>query len=725
MFYAHSKKGETKENWQTLKEHLLQTAELATKYADKFHAKELGYVVGLMHDIGKYSKEFQERLEGKCNKVDHSTASMQEIFIQYSKYKALAKIMAYVTSGHHSGLPDAGTENLEGSLECRKNKLVKEYCAYKKEITLPNLDCVKLPLKKTKDIAFSYYFFIKMLYSCLVDADYLDTENFIREEKGRGQYASIHELLNSFNRYMEEKIFSVDKTKVNKYRQAILNNCIIKAQSGQGMFTLTVPTGGGKTLSSMAFALNHAAKNGMERIIYVIPYTSIIEQNAEVFRNIFGDDNVLEHHSNFQFEDDEYKQDTSERLKLASENWDMPIIVTTNVQFFESLFSNKSSKSRKLHNLSKSVIILDEAQMLPIKYLKVCLLTLCELVNNYHSSIVLCTATQPNLNTNNLLPENTKLEEIVDSPQLLYEQFKRTNIISIGETDDDKLADKLVEHYQVLCIVNRREHARLLYERLKDTGKTFHLSTKMYPLHRRKVLKEIKTRLLKGLECRVIATQLVEAGVDVDFPVVYRSIAGIDSIAQAAGRCNREGKRDCSEVFVFIPLEKHGQPPREIEINVSEAKSIFRHYEDPLSIEAINKYFELLYDIRNTDQKDILRSIKERSRLLDFPFAEISREFKIIENDTLAIIIPCNDECKSIIRQLEYAPYTYKLIRQLQPYTVNVYKNEVKKLLENGAIYPVDKEKIFFAITNMAKFYDDNTGIISDNDDLLKSLLFI
>ncbi|MCK4257577.1 MAG: CRISPR-associated helicase Cas3' [Halanaerobiales bacterium] len=735
MFYAHTRKGEKKEMWQLLEDHLTQTGNLAGSFAEKFNAKQLGYTVGVLHDLGKYSIEFQKRLEGANIRVDHSTAGMQEVFKLYDKFSA--KIMSYIICGHHTGLPDIGSENYEGSLENRRIRSIHDYRAYKKEINPPDLAEFRLNLKHSEDMAFSVYLFIKMLFSCLVDADFLDTEKYMEEQKAnsRGNNVSMVELLTFFEKYMEEKIADAEDNIINSYRSEILNNCLNKAQNMPGMFSLTVPTGGGKTLSSMAFALNHAVKNGLERIIYVIPYTSIIEQNAEIFRNIFGEANVLEHHSNFQFEEDEDIHESSKKLRLASENWEMPIVVTTNVQFFESIFSNKGSKSRKLHNLTKSIIILDEAQMIPVKYLKASIFALCEFVNNYNSSVVLCTATQPNLTC--LLPKEMNIQEIMDSPESLYEKLRRTQIKNIGELDDEDLIEELRKHPQILCIVNTREHARQLYEKLTEniddslnnSDGIFHLSTRMYPLHRKQVLAKIRQRLKDSknredkLECKVISTQLIEAGVDVDFPVVYRTMAGIDSIAQAAGRCNREGKEKCADVYVFTSTEKHGQPPRQIEINVSEAKSVFRNYEDALSLAGISKYFELLYDIKNVDQKDILKDIKERSKSLGFPFVEIARKFKLIENNTLSVIVPADDRCKDLIKQLKYAPSTYKLLRKLQPYIVNLYENEFRKLMETGGISAIDSEKTFYAISDMKKFYNEHTGIVNNRDDLLYDVL--
>jgi len=725
MFYAHSKKEEPREQWQLLKEHLENTARICAEFAGKFGLQELGYIAGMLHDIGKYSMEFQRRLEGQRIHVDHSSAGLQEVFKLYADKKSLAKILGFVISGHHTGLPNGGSINQEGSLCYRLNKKnMIDYSVYREEISVPEINQTKLPIKLTQQSYFSIYLLIKMLYSCLVDADFLDTEFFMDKDKRllRNNFSKLEDLSDKLDAYLTKLALEADPSEVNKYRQVILEDCREKALSEPGFFTLTVPTGGGKTLSSMAFALRHALKNDLDRIIYVIPYTSIIEQNADRYREIFGAENVLEHHCNYGFEQDkEDFSEISEKLKLAAENWDMPIVVTTNVQFFESIFSNRSSKCRRLHNLSRSVIILDEAQMLPVKLLKLSLMALCELVRNYKTTVVFCTATQPNIKEANLLPNDIDIREIAGQPEMLYQKFRRTKIVDIGEIDDEKLADKLKQHSQVLCIVNRKEHARRLYIKLNEQEKdsVFHLSTYMYPLHRKQTIKKIKEKLNNKEDCVVISTQLIEAGVDIDFPVVYRALAGIDSIAQAAGRCNREGKKAVSNVYVFRPTEKHGQPPNEIQVNASTSESVFRHIKDPMSLEGINRYFALLYDVKNTDYKNLVGEIKEKAKTLDYPFADISDNYKIIEESTVSIIIPGDDICKEYLSQLRFSPVKRHIIRKLQPYMVNVYDHELKKLLETGGVEHIE-ECNCYVLSNLELFYDNNVGIIIDGEEKLQ-----
>jgi len=545
MYYAHSTEKIDKSDWQQLKDHLTNVATLSHDFANDFNAGDLAYTSGLLHDLGKYSPEFQRRLEGEKIHVDHSTAGTIEATRLFKDGQTAAGLLfAYIVAGHHGGLLNYGSA--EGGLceRLRKEKL-PDYSAYQKEISFNTHNVGPLKLRPLPNkTGFCVSFFTRMLYSCLVDADSLDTENFTSREKSslRRQFESFEILIEKFEAHMQKINADAKDSIINRERKNIFEQCVLAGSLPPGIFSLTVPTGGGKTLSSMAFALEHLKKHNLKRIFYVIPYTSIIEQNADVFRDIFGWQNVLEHHSNF----DPATVDTGdldtgkESLRLATENWEMPIVVTTNVQFFDSLFSNKRSRCRKLHSLAKSVIILDEAQMLPTGYLLPCLAALSELVRNYGATVVICTATQPKLG--DLLDEKVRPREIMKAPDQLYETFKRVRVTNLGPRSDADLSTQLKECRQVLCIVNTRNHAKKLYDAIKDSKNCYHLSARMCPVHRRKKIAEIKARLREGKDCRVISTQLIEAGVDIDFPVVYRTMTGIDSVAQAAGRCNREGK---------------------------------------------------------------------------------------------------------------------------------------------------------------------------------------
>lgn len=412
---------------QTLKDHLFGTAELASRFAERFEKSDWGYCCGMLHDIGKYSLAFQEKIKNNSDKrVDHSTAGAKVCFEKGGMYG----FMSYCIAGHHSGLPDHGSSSDAGNaptLEGRKRKRIEDYSAFKSEIKIPEINTTPFDPLTVPDPDFSLSVFIRMLYSCLVDADFLDTERFMKNGQTlREAGEDISVLLERLKDYVADWLQNEDKETVNGRRTEILRHCFEKGLSERGIFQLTVPTGGGKTIASLAFALQHAVENHMDRVIYVIPYTSIIEQNAEVFRRILGDQNVLENHYNVDYE-------SSEELKpmqLASENWDKPVVVTTNVQFFESLFANKSSRCRKLHNIANSVIIFDEAQMLPTDYLKPCIAMMEELVGNFRSSIVLCTATQPSLTP--FFQRKLPVTELCPRVEEQFRFFERVTFKNIG-----------------------------------------------------------------------------------------------------------------------------------------------------------------------------------------------------------------------------------------------------------------------------------------------------
>lgn len=721
LYYAHSLENASEDKWQPLREHLENTGEMAAEFAKSIGAESFALTAGLLHDIGKYSEEFQERLRGSSHRVDHSTAGAQEVVRQYGK--AIGRLIAYVVSGHHTGLPDYGSLADEDSLCKRLQKKVPEYYhAYANEqLAFPSE--LSLPIHPLEtNPGFSLQFFIRIIYSCLVDSDFLDTEAVLDPQRAsaRGNYPKVGELLARLDLYMDELSRQAPVTAVNQWRQRILKCCQEKAHCSPGLFTLTVPTGGGKTLSSLSFALRHIMKHRMERVIYIIPYTSIIEQNASVFRRILGDSCVLEHHSNFQFTDigDETWTSQQYRLRLSSENWDAPIIVSTNVQFFESLFSSRSSRCRKIHNIANSVIILDEAQMLPTSYLKPCLLALAELVKNYKVSMVLCTATQPAIKE--LFPETFFPIELAPEPRMLYEEFRRVQVIQLGDVDDEELSNMIEEEEQALCIVNTRSHALKLYNHLKGEGR-FHLSARMYPIHRSQKLKEIRKTLAAGKQCRVISTQLIEAGVDVDFPVVYRAISGIDSIAQAAGRCNREGRLLSGKVYLFRP-ERHGQPRGWFSRTAKVAEMVMRNNEEPLSLESVDQYFTLLYDIegKRLDEKEIIQQFEEGASRLAFPFRKVNAEFNIIEANMVPIIIPRDSECIRLLEEARWKGSSIRLSRVFQRYMIQIYESEFTELLKLNALETIAEQYIVLKDINM---YCEETGLTLSNsvsvDDIL------
>lgn len=579
---------------------------------------------------------------------------------------------------------------------------------WQQEIKLPqNLSAP--PLKADAHHPFfSYAFFTRMLYSCLVDADYLDTEAFYSnlENKAvaRGGYPKLNALQHNFNQFInafrrriaqapEQTEAEKRNAALNRLRSEILDYAVEQAVQPQGLFTLTVPTGGGKTFTSMAFALEHAKRHGMRRVIYVIPFTSIIEQNAAEFRKAFGElgeQAVLEHHSTF---DDGKLQNeaTKDKLRLASENWDALIVVTTAVQFFESLFADRSSRCRKLHNIAGSVIILDEAQMLPLSLLLPIMQAIKELAKNYRCSVVMCTATQPAVQAENGFYRGFEnVREIAPKPTALFDKLRRTTVQHIGiQTDADLLA-KLGEHPQMLVIVNNRRHARSLYDQAKHLDGTFHLTTLMCAKHRSQKLDEIRGRLKSGEPCRVIATSLIEAGVDVDFPLVMRAEAGLDSVAQAA--------------VMRLTADSFS--------------------DDLLSTQAVAAYFAELYQLKGSelDNKKILKMHNDTGQSLDFPFQTIADKFRMIESHMQPLIIPFDGEAENLISSLHHADHIGGLLRKLQPYTVQIPENALAALYKAGRIEPINERnfgKQFYTLIGL-DLYDDVAGLSWDNPYFLQ-----
>ncbi|MFW6082118.1 MAG: CRISPR-associated helicase Cas3', partial [Desulfosalsimonas sp.] len=531
-------------------------------------------------------------------------------------------------------------------------------------------------------------------------ADRLDTEAFMSPDRFelRRQKTDMRELAGRFFPKLDHLVSSAAPTRVNRLRRRVLEECQAAAEQTPGLFSLTVPTGGGKTLSSLAFALCHARKQGLRRIIYVMPYMSIIEQNAEVFRSFLGDDAVLEHHSSFDYDAaEEAERAELNWAKLAAENWDAPLIATTSVQFFESLFSSRPGRCRKLHNIANSVIILDEAQMLPRHLLLPCLEILRELTAEYGVSVVLCTATQPALSRRDDFARGLQgVREIVSDIRLMHSELKRVRVENLDELTDEELARHLQKSEQVLCITNTRGHARELYEAIsRNVEFVYHLSASMCPVHRREKLRKIREALRLNRPCRVVSTQLVEAGVDVDFPVVYRAAAGIDSLAQAAGRCDREGRLTekygiaAGEVYVFHP--EKGLPPGHFRITADTTEEVMRHHEDPLAPEAVEMYFRQLFWRAGSelDKRKILEKLEEDVCRGNIPFREISSLFKMIEEEKESVVIPLDEQAEELVRSLPYAAGTGGIMRRLQPYTVQVHSRWLNNLIDHGAVETV------------------------------------
>lgn len=727
-WFAHSGKLADFSDWQPLNEHLTAVANLAAHRAKVFGAEDWAFLIGLLHDLGKYTQEFQARLHGDPTRADHATAGAKEVIKHLTNtygntpsVQAMAKLMAFAIAGHHAGLANGEEEGQERST--LKQRLAKDIPAlnevWQREISLPKR--ITVPPLKThsnpeKYTNFHGMFLTRMLFSCLIDADRIDTENYTRRIDGRpelkSKYPNIKTLQTQLNQHLQQLGKGAKSTDVNVLRQHILHHArqVAIQPSESGLYSLTVPTGGGKTLTSLAFGLDHATQHQLRRVIYVIPFTSIIEQTADVFRSAMGEfkDAVLEHHSAFDRDKlpEEIKNqskprqvDYRDKLRLAMESWDAPIVVTTAVQFFESLFSDRPSQCRKLHNIAGSVIVLDEAQTLPLKLLRPIMAAIDELALNYGCSVVLCTATQPALKDHDEFHNGFQnVKEIAPNPSELFEKLRRTQIKSLGEQTDDELTAHLRSHTQVLMIVNNRRHARELFDDIASEEGAYHLTTAMCAEHRSQKLKEIRLRLQNGQACRLVATSLIEAGVDVDFPVVYRAEAGLDSIAQAAGRCNREGRRSSEDSQVFVFQSGKWKAPPELAQLAAPMRSILRTHEgDVLAPEALKSYFQQVYFTKGADldHHQILKKIRTTEGC-DFPFQNIARDFRMIDSNMLPIIVPFDDVAKEGLDLLRRLPENMSVAtpsKKLQRYVVQVPEKIFVQLLKLGAIEAVASEK--------------------------------
>ncbi|WP_337473238.1 CRISPR-associated helicase Cas3' [Jutongia sp.] len=700
MNYIAHKDGDRE---QSMVEHLSGTAKLAGEFAGKFGMEDWGFCCGMLHDVGKYSKEFQNKIKNNSDeRVDHSTAGTKLCYRLGGSYS----LLCYCIAGHHSGLPDYDRTLYSSGLRNRFKKSICKYEKYAEEIKIPPINTRPLNMTKVEEMDYSLSVFIRMIYSCLVDADFLDTESFMNCGKvQRIQGETMTVLLNKMEKYIMQKGWTKNVTldSVNGRRTEILKKCMQKGKEEKGIFRLTVPTGGGKTIASLAFALRHAVEHGMDRVIYVIPYTSIIEQNAQVFREILGYQNVLENHCNVEYKDTE----DFRPMQLASENWDKPIIVTTNVQFFESLYSNRSTKCRKIHNIANSVIIFDEAQMLPVDYLKPCLNIIKELVNNYEVSAVLCTATQPAFDR--LLGEQGNIVELCPRVREQFHFFKRVHFQNMESITENQLVECLCREKRALCIVNTRGLAQSIYENIKGEG-IFHLSTSMYPKHRKRVLENIdKIMKDRGNKCILIATSLVEAGVDLDFDTVYRQIAGIDSMIQAAGRCNREGKRKSLESKVYI-FDIDGQTaPQNQKLPISIANGVLEDYKEIQNLDSIREYFDRLYKLRegSLDKKDILGKFKKQR----YNFATVGAEFRLIEEEQVTLFIPYEPEAKELLQDINNKGISRERMRMIHQFCVQIRRSICEKMYAANMIRPICSDIEDFYELTMISAYSEEKGL--------------
>jgi len=709
-------------NWEPLAEHLQCVAKKAAEYACAFASAEWAELAGAWHDLGKYSIDFQNYLAASAKDgshvselrgtVDHSSAGAQWAIATEPK---LGMIMAHVIAGHHAGLLNYDGE---AGAACLRHRLTKDLLPWQDaapakllERKIPRLPHLGKP-DSHQHAAFRVSFWIRMLFSALVDADFLATEMFMNREKAALRATTppfLSSMQVSLNNYLADLSAKADDSEVNKQRSTVLASCRARAHDSPGFFSLCVPTGGGKTLASLAFALDHAEAHGLRRVVVAVPFTSIIEQNADEYRKAFkaiGKDVVLEHHSNL---DPERETDQN---RLQSENWDAPLVVTTNVQLFESLFACRTSRCRKLHRLARSVIVLDEVQALPVDLLKPTLWALRELVEVYGCTVVLCTATQPAFEHRADFPIGIAgVRAIVDEPDTLYRAMRRTSVTRAGILTDDDLVERLKGQEQVLCIVNTRPHAARLSESLGSDEGHFHLSTRMCAAHRLKTLEKIRACLGSGKRCRVVSTQLVEAGVNLDFPIVYRAPCGLDSLAQAAGRCNREGNLERGEVVSFS-TEKP-PPLGHLRQSAQLADEILEEHHDPLAPETIEAYFKLYFWSRQDrwDHHKVLETVGNRPDTMRFAFRDMASRYRFIPEKSNTILVAWGEKGRLLIEKLRQSVSPDRETwRRLQRYTVQVHDHELCKLQKAEALELVHEHWVLTS----PKHYDEELGLVFD-----------
>ena len=750
-YIAHVKEKNGKWRKHLLEDHLQGVANIAKRYASSFSSAEWAELAGLWHDLGKYRPAFQKHIkkssgynpdasissEKDPNKNHASTGAMYAVeYMRKHKVEHFGRALAYVIAGHHAGLPDYTPSEAKGrSLDeiLQDQHFLREAL----EETIPekvltgSVPKTHLPLDDFNDL----HCWIRMVFSALVDADFLDTEQFMQPKKTairEVNFPDMSFLLQRFDAYMRKLVTKSGMSVVNQLRKEVLQQARDKARRDSGIFTMTVPTGGGKTLSSLAFALEHACNHKKRRIIYSIPYTSIIEQTARIFKDIFETcgEIVLEHHSNVEPEDD--KEITATRL--AAENWDIPIVVTTTVQLFESIFAAKPSRCRKLHNLIDSVIVLDEIQLLPPNNLQPIRHVIKLLAKHYGVTFLLTTATPtPPTGVRDVLGKNllTDIEttEVIDQSDRYYQQLRR---VAYTLPEDffvsqswEEIAEQIQEHPTVLAVVNKRYDARSLFLAMEQDDTSFHLSALMCPKHRQHVISKIKKRLQEGRATRVISTQLIEAGVDLDFPVVFRAATGLDSILQAGGRCNREGKlRDGNGEPVMghtIVVVSPGEPPVGILGTAFQTTaSILQGYQGYIdNPELIHTYFkQLFHRLGKFDAGDVLQLLQDNASDINIQFRTAAQRFKMIEQDQTFTVFMDYGEREEEVEQIKYWLSMLKcgtidrwLIRKLQPYSISMYNFQKHQLIRAGVIE--ETESGYYIIAGSG-IYDKYLGFLGN-----------
>lgn len=722
MYIAHINKDNN--TIQSVREHCLATARLAEEYSVK-QLKSVVFTMGMLHDIGKYQKSFQLKMTSNKNiRVEHSTCGALAAIEKYSN--ALLLIIQYCIAGHHSGIPDGGNccDTIDMPTLCARLKRgFEDYSPYKSELMLPEIDEDKFnyfllkDCQTEKDIIEKFAFLTRYCFSCLTDADSNDTAEFCNGTKDQELKSNFKKCLEKINNRLSS--FSCT-TELQKSRSIIQQQVYNKTTVDSEIYLMNMPTGSGKTLCSMKFALERAIKTNKRRIIYVIPYNSIIDQTAEQFEDLFGSDaRILRHQSSFSYDDLDLEEDYKNVVRHATENWNAQIIITTAVQFFESAYANKRSKLRKMHNMANSIIVFDEAHLMPQKYLQPCLRVISYITRILNSEAVFLTATMPNFHrliTEYSLPDS-KITNLIDNTSL-FEKFNKCSFVSIGSVSTEALITKANENPSTLIVVNKRSTAREIYSIC--SGKKYHLSTYMTAYDRKNTINKIKEDLsnlekdypgLKDVpddrKITVVSTSLIEAGVDLDFYCVFREMSGLDSILQSGGRCNREGKRDNAQTYIFSLDSEKSTASSDDRANI--LKGLLTEYNDISCQESIQDYYDRLFFIN----KDLItkNSISEQCYgLRSIPFS--TYDFEIIDNDTVSVVVEKDDESRQLIEDIKTTGFGNH--RKLQKYAFSVKRYEFELLFKQ---HVVDDYKSGIWCLKNSDYYDENIGVLFEAKD--------
>jgi len=717
-FAAHTPSQVNPDTWHLLSAHLHKVANRAKALAEKFGAGELGYYAGLWHDLGKYNPKFQAYLV-KCEVAARLNEPAPREKVPHASYGAKLAAqkfppLAPLIFGHHAGLPKQShmINRLAEVDAIAYDEILQNAITDQLTLEIPSSLASELQAIAKDNLGFELL--LRLLFSCLLDADYLDTETHFSPDVStqRGHKITIEHLWNTLTTAQHDLLAQAKDTPVNQVRAEVYQACLEAALQEPGIFRLAVPTGGGKTRSGLAFGLRHAVHHNLDRIIIAVPYTSIIEQTVEVYRGIFGQDAVLEHHSAVK-PDERNEEDARSRqakARLATQNWDAPLIVTTTVQLFESLFAHRTSRCRKLHNIVNSVIILDEVQTLPAGLLEPILSMLKGLCQQYRVSLVLCTATQPALEGETPYLKGFvagTVRDIVPKP-LAQQHFAALSRVEYSVPQEEwswtEVGQSVSQHDQALVILNTRKDALAVLAELvtgKDDAHLFHLSTLLCGQHRREVLQEVRERLDPNnpRPCILVSTQVVEAGVDLDFPVVYRAAGPLDRIVQAAGRCNREGRRaQKGQVIIFRPQDGK-LPPGEYRKAFEETAILLQRehldWDDPA---IFDEYFRRLYQGLDLDTHEVQRY----REVWDFP--EVAKRFKLIPDDTTAVIVNYRGLASERVQRIRRYGLRSGDLRALQPYLVNLRDREFR---ETEAL----RELIAPGVWLWQDSYDEKKGI--------------